>query len=176
MSRRPDPPLRRAIRRSFPERVGARLQPLDAEDLAAEVLAALERPEAAGQRLDLGGPEAITLRRYLGLWRRWLGMGEARFIAVPRALARLGARPGEAFGRGPLGRTMWRMLERDSVVSDASLSHSRAVLEWNPAPMETGLRAARPAARTAGRREPCSCGRSCTRRWRSPFSPRARSA
>ena len=125
----------------------ARLQPLDAEDLADAVLAALERPEAAGQRLELAGPEAITLHRYLGLWRRWLGMGEARFIAVPRALARLGARLGEAFGRGPLGMTMWRMLERGSVVSDASLSHSRAVLEWNPAPMEAAL--ARGAASSA---------------------------
>ena len=38
------------------------LQPLDAEDLAQAVLAALSRDAAVGQCLELGGPEVMTLR------------------------------------------------------------------------------------------------------------------
>lgn len=126
-----------------------RLQPLDAEDLAAAVLAALERPQAAGQCLELGGPEMLTLRDYLAQWRRWLGLGRARFLAVPASVARAGAWLGERFGRGPLGLTMWRMLERGNVVSAPSLAHSCAVLDWSPATLELAL--ARHGASSADR-------------------------
>ncbi len=115
------------------------LQPLDAEDLAQAVLAALSRDAAVGQCLELGGPEAMTLREYLILWRRWLGLGEARFIKLPKTLAHLGAWLGERFGRGPLGLTMWRMLERGNVVAPAASDHAHAVLDWTPRRLETVL-------------------------------------
>lgn len=126
-----------------------RLQPLDADDLAAAVLAALERPQAVCQCLELGGPQAIALRDYLALWRRWLGLGRARFLAVPASVARAGAWLGERFGRGPLGLTMWRMLERGNVVSAPSLAHSCTVLDWSPVTLELAL--ARHGASSADR-------------------------
>ncbi len=124
---------------ALPGRGEQRLQPLDVEDLAQAVVAALSRDEAVGQCLELGGPEAMTLRRYLALWRRWLGLGEARFIRVPKTLAYLGAWLGERFGRGPLGLTMWRMLERGNVVAPGSFDHARAVLDWSPRPLQAAL-------------------------------------
>lgn len=123
----------------LPGRGEQRLQPLDVDDLAQAVVAALSRDEAIGHCLELGGPEAMTLRRYLALWRRWLGLGDARFIRVPKRVAFCGAWLGERFGRGPLGLTMWRMLERGNVVAPASSDHARALLDWSPRPLEAAL-------------------------------------
>lgn len=116
-----------------------RLQPIDAQDLAQAVLAALTREETIGQCLELGGPQALTLRDYLALWRRWLGLGDARFVAIPKPLARMGAWLGETFGRGSLGLTMWRMLERGNVVSADAAERARAALDWTPARMDVAL-------------------------------------
>ena len=123
----------------LPGRGEQRLQPLDVEDLAQAVVAALSRDDAVGQCLELGGPEAMTLRRYLTLWRRWLGLGDARFILVPKVLAYLGAWLGEHLARGPLGLTMWRMLERGSVVASGSFDRAQALLDWSPRPLEAAL-------------------------------------
>ncbi len=116
-----------------------RLQPLDADDLAHAVLAALERDEAVGQILPLGGPQALTLRQYLALWRRWIGLGETRFITTPKPLARIGAWLGEKLGRGPLGMTMWRMLERGNVLNINDAERAAAALDWTPARMDAVL-------------------------------------
>lgn len=114
----------------LPEGGEQRLQPLDADDLARAVLAALERDAAVGQCLELGGPDAMSLRDYLALWRQWLGLGQARFLWVPMSLARAAAWLGEHLGRGPLGMTMWRMLQRGNVVAAAEAARSRAILDW----------------------------------------------
>ncbi|MCX7562461.1 NAD(P)H-binding protein [Xanthomonadaceae bacterium XH05] len=115
------------------------LQPLDADDLAHAVLAALERDEAVGQILPLGGPQALTLREYLALWRRWLGLGETRFITTPKPLARIGAWLGETLGRGPLGMTMWRMLERGNVLNTDDAERAAAALGWTSRRMDAVL-------------------------------------
>ncbi|MFA7488644.1 MAG: SDR family oxidoreductase, partial [Lysobacteraceae bacterium] len=123
----------------LPGKGDQRLQPLDADDLAHAVLAALERDEAVGQILPLGGPQALTLREYLALWRRWLGLGETRFITTPKPLARIGAWLGEKLGRGPLGMTMWRMLERGNVLNINDAERAAAALDWTPARMDAVL-------------------------------------
>ena len=92
------------------------IQPLAIEDLAAAVLGALTLGKEV---LELGGPEAMPLGEYLRAWRAWLGLPRAREIAIPRALARFGARLGQLFGAGPTGTTMQRMLERGNVAADA---------------------------------------------------------
>ena len=79
------------------------------------------------------------MREYLALWRRWLGLGEARFIATPKPLARIGAWLGETLGRGPLGMTMWRMLERGNVLNINDAERAAAALGWTPARMDVVL-------------------------------------
>jgi uncharacterized protein YbjT (DUF2867 family)/uncharacterized membrane protein YphA (DoxX/SURF4 family) len=94
-----------------------RVQPIAAEDVGAAVVAALARPSCRQETLELVGPEVLSLRDYLLAWRRWLGFGPARVLAIPGPLVRGGAALGERFGDGPLGRTMLRMLERGNVGS-----------------------------------------------------------
>ena len=92
-----------------------RLQPVAAEDLGSIVVAILARPGIVRTTFEVVGPDAITLVDYLRAWRRWLGYGRARETRVPPSLARAGAMFGEWFGHGPLGLTMWRMLDRGNV-------------------------------------------------------------
>lgn len=116
-----------------------RLQPIDIDDLCRAVLAALSRPQAAQQCLQLAGPEPLTLRAYLSAWRGWLGLRPARFIDVPRWLARSGAMLAERFGSGPMGLTMWRMLERGNVLGSGEFQRSEAALGFAPAALDEVL-------------------------------------
>ncbi len=109
-----------------------RLQPVALEDLVAAVLAALTRDEARRQLIELGGPAALGLREYLALWRRWLGLGPARFVPVPKPMARIGATLGEWLGRGPMGLTMWRMLDRGNLTSADAPARAQALLGFAP--------------------------------------------
>ena len=52
-----------------------RLQPVDRDDLAACVLAALERPAARGQVIEVVGPVELTLLEYLLAWPHRLRAG-----------------------------------------------------------------------------------------------------
>ncbi len=92
-----------------------RLQPVAAEDLGMTVAAVLTRPGIAHTTFEVVGPHEITLEEYLRAWRGWLGCGRARDVRVPRWLVFAGAALGESLGRGPLGLTMLRMLERGNV-------------------------------------------------------------
>lgn len=111
------------------------LQPMDLDDLVRAVLAALSRTQAVGQCLNLGGPAAMTLRQYLTQWRRWLGLGAARFVLVPRPLAKLGAALAETFGCGPLGLTMWHLLERGQALTAQDMAQNQVALGYTPAPL-----------------------------------------
>ena len=121
-----------------------RVQPISAQDVGAAVVATLARRDDAPQCLELVGPEVMGLREYLAQWRAWLGLGPARFLAVPRRLARFGAWLGERSGRGPLGMTMWRMLERGNVGAEDALPRLQSHLGLTPQPVSLAL-AQRPA-------------------------------
>ncbi len=92
-----------------------RLQPLAAEDLGLVVTAILVRPGISRTMLEVVGPQVISLCEYLHAWRHRLGYGRARELRLPRWLISIGAALGEALGRGPLGLTMLRMLDRGNV-------------------------------------------------------------
>jgi len=110
-----------------------RMQPIAVEDLCRAVLAALTRPEAVRACLQLGGPEVIPLKGYLSQWRSWLGLSPARFLCVPRGIARFGAVLADRFGSGPLGLTLWRMLERGNVLAQGEYARSADALGFAPA-------------------------------------------
>lgn len=121
-----------------------RLQPIAVEDLCRAVLAALEQASPVRQCLQLGGPAALTLRDYLASWRTWLGLGPPRFFPVPQWLAHWGAACAEHLGSGPLGLTLWRMLERGNSLAAGEFERSRQALGFTPRPLEQVL-AASPA-------------------------------
>lgn len=92
-----------------------RLQPVAGEDVGLVVVAALAHPQVGRVIFDVVGPNVLTLADYLLAWRRWLGGRSACAIHVPMILVRIGTSLAEVFGRGPLGSTMQRMLERGNV-------------------------------------------------------------
>lgn len=75
------------------------LQVVQLADVAATVLFFL-RPEAPSRiALDLAGPEPLAFADVVGQYRAWLGWDKARIIPVPRPIAALLYRLGDAAGR-----------------------------------------------------------------------------
>ncbi len=115
------------------------LQPIAAEDVGAAVVAALARPQVAGETLELVGPDVLSLRDYLLAWRRWLGFGRACVLAVPAPLVRLACLVGEHLGNGPLGNTIARMLERGNVGTAGASVRLRERLGVSPRSLQRAL-------------------------------------
>jgi NADH dehydrogenase len=97
-----------------------RLQPVYAEDVAAAVVSALARPEAAGQLYELGGPRVYT---YEALVRLVLDQTGRRRLLLPlpyavwHALAVLTA----PLPNRPISRDQVRLMQKDNVVSPGAL-------------------------------------------------------
>ena len=106
-----------------------RVQPIHIDDLVACVVALLERERWCTGRLPLVGPEAITLREYLGDLRQALGAPPARFINVPRAWVQAAATIGEVIPGVLLDKETWAMLERGNV---ADVSDTKRLLGAMP--------------------------------------------
>ena len=108
------------------------LQPLEAEDLADVVVAAL-----CGEQhgvFEVGCAEAISLRDYLLQWRRWLRFAGQRTLRVPLAAVDLAVAFSERVAVGPMGRTVWRMLKRGNVCTPDA--HARLRQHFGTAPRD----------------------------------------
>jgi uncharacterized protein YbjT (DUF2867 family) len=97
-----------------------RIQPIWIDDVAAYFAAAVDRPDAANQTFEVGGPDAVTWDE---LWRRLrsvLGIRRRPTIHLPVRLMRIPATVTERLpGRIPLTRDLLTMLEAgDNVVSN----------------------------------------------------------
>lgn len=93
-----------------------RFQPVYVGDVAAAVMAALERADAAGAVYELGGPRVLTMREVLAYV-----LAETRrhrpMVAVPLGLARLQAAVLERLPGQLLTTDQLLLLQRDNVVS-----------------------------------------------------------
>jgi len=116
-----------------------RIRPLALEDLVAAIVAALRRPYAQAQIIELVGPDVLSLRDYLVAWRRWFGLNAQRTFTTPRWLAHLVVAIGEASGRGPLCRVIANLLERGRVGGADALACTQALLERAPASLAQAL-------------------------------------
>lgn len=76
--------------------------PIHARDLARAVVVVCEDPRFGGQVIEPVGPETLTLRELLTLYRSWLGFGRIRFVRVPLPFMRLLGRLGDLCGAGPI--------------------------------------------------------------------------
>lgn len=88
------------------------VQPVHVEDLVSVVFAALEEGAPSGRRIDLVGPRPVTLRELLSQWRRWLGMGPLRVIALPYRPVFFSARVGGLLPGTPVSSEAVEMLRR----------------------------------------------------------------
>lgn len=91
------------------------LQPVSAECVGA-LVARAAAADAVGV-FEVGGPAAMPLDQYQRTWRRWLRVGDAVTLRVPTSLVSMAVKLGEWFGIGPLGETMWKMLQGGNVTT-----------------------------------------------------------
>jgi uncharacterized protein YbjT (DUF2867 family) len=104
-----------------------RIQPIHADDLAAIVAAAIERPDPARGVLAIGGPNGMTIAEYLEGLRAWLGVARGRVVRIPSPVTSIVAQLADWFGSGPVGLTMWRMTQRGNALSPADTQRQRDV-------------------------------------------------
>ena len=93
-----------------------KMQPVYVGDVADAVIAALGRPEAAGEIYELGGPRVWTFRELLTYVLKETGRRRP-MIEIPAGMAQLQARFMELLPGKPLTRDQLLMLERDNVAS-----------------------------------------------------------
>jgi uncharacterized protein YbjT (DUF2867 family) len=109
---------------------GQRFQPVAMEDVTRVVAMAIEEDRLLRTTVDAVGPDVLTLREILADYRRWLGFGGARVVAVPRALVKLATRLADRFG-GPLNSTALAQLEHGNT-GDYEAFHSATGIDAMP--------------------------------------------
>lgn len=109
---------------------GQRFQPIAMEDVVRVVAMALEDDRLLRKTIDAVGPDGLALREILEDYRRWLGFGRARVIAVPRALVKLATRLADRFG-GPLNSTALAQLEHGNT-GDYEAFHAATGIDATP--------------------------------------------
>ncbi len=112
-------------------------QPLAAEDLGELVVAVLATPTRG--MFEVGGPQPISLRDYLRLWRHWLRLPDVFEPQVPVALIDAGVAVAEFVGRGPMGATTWRMLKRGNITAPDASARLQACFGYAPRAIEDVL-------------------------------------
>ncbi len=93
----------------------SRFQPVYVLDVAAAALAALQKPDAAGQAYELGGPEALSFRAILQMINAETRQNR-RMVEVPDGAAALMARMGDLLPFMPMTSDQLAMLQKDNVV------------------------------------------------------------
>ena len=86
----------------LPGRGSQQVQPIHVEDLAALVARLVAQPPR--RIVPAVGPRALSVREWLAMLRRQMGLGAARFVRIPLALV-------------PMDRETLRMLERGNTAS-----------------------------------------------------------
>jgi NADH dehydrogenase len=96
-----------------------RFQPVYVGDVADAVMAAIEKPEAAGRTFELGGPRVMTMREVLRFildtTRRHRPM-----LDMPMGFMRWQARLLERLPVPPITQDQLLLLERDNVVAEGA--------------------------------------------------------
>jgi uncharacterized protein YbjT (DUF2867 family) len=117
----------------------ARIQPVWVDDVARAVAESLERPEAAGRTLELGGPDVVTWNDFWARLKKAAGVKRPS-VHVPIPVMRAQATLLEKLPNPPLTRDQLRMLEAgDNVVTG---DDAAAVLGLQLMPLDEQLRRA----------------------------------
>jgi uncharacterized protein YbjT (DUF2867 family) len=92
------------------------IQPILLEDLAILVLEGIER--SLQGIIELGGPEAISIKDYMVGLRGWLQIRTRFIFSAPFLLVQSACLIGERLKAGPLNQTVLTLLESGNVVND----------------------------------------------------------
>jgi nucleoside-diphosphate-sugar epimerase len=105
-----------------------RYQLLAVEDLVDAMVLAAERPEAAGETVNIGAGEFGTVREDLGALIAHAG-SSSRLTPFPAKPAELGLRALELFHLSPLAEWHYKTAHRDSFVA---IDKAKELLGWTP--------------------------------------------
>ena len=105
-----------------------RFQPVYVGDVAVAIAAAVDGLAKPGTTYELGGPEVATFRKLLDRTQDWAGR-ERWYLHLPFWLAKLGAGLTAPLPTAlrPLTVDQVRMLQTDTVVSEAALAEGRTL-------------------------------------------------
>jgi uncharacterized protein YbjT (DUF2867 family) len=97
-----------------------RIQPVWIDDVGAHFAASVDKPEAAGQTFELGGPDTVSWDEFWSRLRATLGIRRRPTMHLPTGLMKIPATLTERLpGNIPLTRDLLTMLETgDNVVSN----------------------------------------------------------
>jgi uncharacterized protein YbjT (DUF2867 family) len=95
----------------LPGRGEQRLQPIHIDDLTEAVVRILGDATTHRMRVELVGPQLLTLRELLAALRAAMHLGPARFVQIPMPLVRVGARVAGVSTMSPLDSETLSMLE-----------------------------------------------------------------
>jgi uncharacterized protein YbjT (DUF2867 family) len=115
------------------------MQPIRAEDLARVVVALIDKKAGIHEVISAVGPERVSLLTYLLETRRWLGLPAPLVVRIPEVIARFGAWLGEHVSNGPVGITMWRMLNLGNVATDESTREMVSISGVSPLSLKEAL-------------------------------------
>jgi NADH dehydrogenase len=110
-----------------------RFQPVYVGDVADAIVAALDRPDAAGQTYELGGPQVYSFAELMRYMLDVLGR-RRMLVPLPFGLAELQARFLELLPVPPLTRDQVELLKTDNVVVEGA--KGLADLGIAPTPIE----------------------------------------
>lgn len=88
------------------------VQPIHVDDLVSTVLNIIERKTPTRKRIDLAGPEPLTMRQLLEKLRFWLGLNKMHSFSMPYTFALQMAKLGGLLGSGPVNKESIEMLQR----------------------------------------------------------------
>lgn len=111
-------------------RAQAKFAPVFVGDVAEAITRCLERPETAGETVELFGPEVMSLKRIVQDTARWLGL-RRWIVSLPDPLGWLQAQIGDLLPGKPISSDNFRSLKLDSVGTRDGL----AVLGIVPTPV-----------------------------------------
>jgi nucleoside-diphosphate-sugar epimerase len=88
------------------------VQPLHISDLVLAVLHCVESDQIICKRIELVGPEPVTMKEIYCKLRNWLGYAPARFVSLPYSVSLRLAKWGGLLGCAPVDDEAMRMLRR----------------------------------------------------------------
>lgn len=116
----------------MPDIGGGMAQPIAIDDLVEAIRHLLQRPLPMGLVVDAVGPEPMPIVDLMAILRRWLGLGSAPRLPVPRWMLRAVA----ALGIGPMTRDSLMMLEAGN---SAPVAPFTTTLGFVPQPIAQAL-------------------------------------
>jgi uncharacterized protein YbjT (DUF2867 family) len=95
----------------LPGRGEQRVQPLYIDDLTAALVRVLSDETLNRARVELVGPQSLSLRELIGGLRASMLLGRPHFLPIPMSLVRIGASIAGLSALSPLDNEMFAMLE-----------------------------------------------------------------